>query len=219
MKKGCIFDLDGTLIDSLEDLADACNAALRELNYPTWPLENYKLFVGSGVRNLIKRALPCQDGAVIDRALELFYAYYNEHCLDKTKVYEGINEVLQELQKRDYALAVVTNKPDFLAKKIVQHFFKDSIKIVYGQVEGVPVKPDPTFVFKAMADLDMDKQHSFYIGDSDVDIYTAENAQLKSIGCLWGNRTKEELCQAGAMYIAEKSLDILEKVIQDDDHC
>lgn len=217
MKKGCIFDLDGTLINSLEDLANACNDALEKMNCPQYPIEDYKLFVGSGVKNLVKRTLPeyLHSQENIEQMLMYFYQHYDLHCLDHTKPYPNILELIDILLENDFALAVVTNKPDYLAKKIVNVLFDGKIEVVYGQVDDIPVKPNPTLIFKAIERLNIDKQTCFYIGDSDVDIYTAKNADLKSIGCLWGNRKEEELKNAGAMSIAREVMDIADIVLKE----
>ena len=212
MNKVCIFDLDGTLIDSLEDLATAGNYLMEQLDYPTHPVEAYKLFVGSGIKNLILRAVPERslDEAQLNKATELYMTYYSQHCSVFTTIYPHITEVLDELKIMGYQLAVVTNKPDVIAQKIVEDLFGDRFAYVYGQVEHIPVKPDPTLVERVLKKTKVLKENAYYIGDSDVDIFTAKNAGIVSVGCLWGNRTEEELQQAGAKFLAKDAKDIID---------
>ena len=216
MNKGCIFDLDGTLVDSLEDLALATNRALERLGYQPYPLEKYKMFVGSGVKKLIERCLPDETKERQALALDYFYEEYSLCLLEHTKPYLGIEEVLKYLKQQGSILAVVTNKPDPLAKKIVSTLFENLFDEVCGQVEGILVKPDPTLVLQILDHYDLDKAKTFYIGDSDVDIYTAKNASLISIGCTWGNRSEEELVEAGACFIVHDPKEISKVVCQDD---
>lgn len=212
MNKVCIFDLDGTLIDSLEDLATAGNYLMEQLGYPTHPIDAYKLFVGSGIKNLILRAIPGRslDEAQLNKAMELYMTYYSQHCSVFTTIYPHITEALDALKIMGYQLAVVTNKPDVIAKKIVEDLFGDRFSYVYGQVEHIPVKPDPTLVERVLKKTEVLKANAYYIGDSDVDIFTAKNAGIASIGCLWGNRTEAELKQAGAKFLAKDAKDIVD---------
>lgn len=214
MKKICIFDLDGTLIDSLQDLAVAGNVLMEKLGYPTHPVESYKQFVGSGIKNLILRATSGISWTEEDlmKAVADYMEYYSEHCSIYTTIYPGIMEVLDTLKAMGFELAVVTNKPDTVAKKIVKDLFGERFSYVYGQVDHIPVKPNPTLVYQILNKANIQKDFAFYIGDSDVDIYTALNASITPIGCLWGNRTKEELLKAGATLLATKAEDIIEMV-------
>ena len=213
MNKGCIFDLDGTLVDSLEDLALASNRALERLDYQPYPLEKYKMFVGSGVKKLIERCLPYESKEKQALALDYFYEEYGKCLLEHTLPYPHVLDTLNDLKKRGYVLAVVTNKPDLLAKKIVKHLFDDLFDEVCGQVEGIAVKPNPTLVLQIIDHYQLDSKVSYYIGDSDVDIYTAKNATLISIGCTWGNRTESELIKAGAQFIVHDPSEI-KKVVK-----
>lgn len=212
MNKVCIFDLDGTLIDSLKDLATAGNYLMEQLGYPTHPIDAYKLFVGSGIKNLILRAVPERslDEAQLNKAMELYMTYYSQHCSVFTTIYPHIIEVLDELKFRGYQLAVVTNKPDVIAKKIVKDLFGDRFAFVFGQIEHIPVKPDPTLVERVLNKTEVLKENAYYIGDSDVDIFTAKNAGIASIGCLWGNRSEAELKQAGATFLAKDAKEIID---------
>lgn len=196
-----IFDLDGTLVDSLEDLAEASNKMLEELNLPTHDLNKYRYFVGNGVRKLVLRALGKENEHLYDKARQLFDLYYEKHCLDHTKPYPEISDLLHHLHETGHFVGVVTNKPDILAKKICHHLFGKNVDYVLGQIEKMPIKPNPSSVIKVMNHYHATKKQTVMIGDSDVDIITGRNAGIKSIGVTWGNRDKEELIQAGASYI------------------
>lgn len=215
MKQGCIFDLDGTLIDSIEDLANAGNYALKQLSYDTYSLEDYRVFVGNGVKKLIERIVPVTNPDIIKQAIDYFYEYYDKHCLDSTKPYPGIEALMNDLKYQNVKIAVVTNKPDYLAKKIVKALFKEQIEIVYGYIEDIPPKPNPTLVHKVLQEFSLQSEDCVYIGDSDVDIYTAQNASMHSIGCTWGNRSEQELKEAEASYIVHEASQIKNIVLGD----
>lgn len=205
------FDLDGTLVDSLQDLAEAMEFALKELNLPGHELDKYRYFVGNGVRKLVYRALGKEHEDLYPKARALFDEYYKHHCLDHTKPYEGMVDLIEKLRHDGHIIGVVTNKPDELAKKITHHLFGKNVDFVCGQLEKLPVKPHPTFVNKKMQEYHAKKKQCLFIGDSDVDILTGRNAGIKTIGVTWGNRDKEELIEAGASYIVSnaKQLEIL----------
>lgn len=214
MIEAVIFDLDGTLLDTIEDLANACNYSLSTLGYDTYDVEKYKRFVGNGRLKLIERILPegSKSGDVFVKAVDLFDEYYAAHMVDMTKPYEGIIELLDNLIEKDIKLAVVSNKPHKFTVEVVKKYFGDRFNIVYGQREGYPVKPDPKTVFEVINSLDVDLNNCFYVGDSDVDMITAKNSAVKSIGVAWGFRGLGELEEAGADYIAN-SVKELEKII------
>lgn len=203
-----IFDLDGTLADTLCDLADATNYALQKLGYPVHPYESYKKFVGNGVQKLCYRALPDDRKEDTDRLLEIFSEYYGQHFLDKTRLYDGMRETLSILAKNNVILAVATNKPQNFARQIIDKLLPefDFVKVLGGCAER-PKKPDTAIISEILSGLPEDNQ-VFMIGDSNVDIQTAKNAGIYSIGCAWGFRGREELVNAGADFIAEKSEDI-----------
>lgn len=203
-----IFDLDGTLADTLCDLADATNYALQKLGYPVHPYESYKKFVGNGVQKLCYRALPDDRKEDTDRLLEIFSEYYGQHFLDKTRLYDGMRETLSILAKNNVILAVATNKPQNFARQIIDKLLPefDFVKVLGGCAER-PKKPDTAIISEIISGLPEDNQ-VFMIGDSNVDIQTAKNAGIYSIGCAWGFRGREELVNAGADFIAEKSEDI-----------
>ena len=184
MIKAVIFDLDGTLLNTLEDLANASNFALRSCGYNEHPIKDYIRFVGSGRYILMKRILPEEDKnneEAIEKVLKLFDEYYGEHMHDTTKPYDGIYELIKELKIKNIKLAVVSNKPDEFAGETVNRYFGNDFEITYGQRPNHAVKPDPKTVY--------------------VDMKTAQNAGVKSIGVAWGFRGEEELKSAGADYI------------------
>ena len=211
--KLAIFDLDGTLADTLEDLADAVNFGLRELGYPEHPYGSYNLFVGNGVQKLCFRALPDDAKQDTDRLLEIFTEYYNEHFLDKTYLYDGIYETISVLAENGVRLAVATNKPHGFAVDIVRTLLPEFefVKVLGGCAEREK-KPDPAIINEILEALPSGTE-TFMIGDSNVDIHTAQNAGITSIGCIWGFRSRDELVMAGADHIAETPQDISSIII------
>lgn len=207
----CVFDLDGTLIDSLEDLADSTNYALQKNGFKTYPVNKYRYFVGDGVPMLIKRALGENDTPQAeDRVLSDFNEYYNAHYADKTRPYRGIVELLRELFARGVKTAVLSNKPDNFVKAIVSQLFPGTdFSWVQGKAEGFPKKPDPTALNHILAVLGVKKENTLYIGDSDVDVFTGKNALVKTCGVLWGFRERDELESAGADFIVSEPKEIL----------
>ena len=191
MSIGVIFDLDGTLLDTLEDLTDAVNVALETNGYPKRTLEEMRYFVGNGAANMLTKAAP--EGVDIQPIMDTFVSWYGDHCQDKTRPYDGILAALEEL-KKDYPLAVVSNKPDYAVKLISQQLFPGVYGV--GEVQGIPRKPAPDMLLSAMKQIGVEK--CIYIGDSDVDLATARNAEVPCISVLWGFRTKEDLEAAGA---------------------
>lgn len=209
-----IFDLDGTLADTLCDLADATNFALEQLGYPVHPYESYKKFVGNGVQKLCYRALPDDKKDDTEKLLEIFSEYYGKHFLDKTKLYDGMKKCLDILRENNVTLAVATNKPQNFARQIIDKLLPefDFIKVLGGCSER-PKKPDTAIISEIVSVLPEDN-HVFMIGDSNVDIQTAKNAGISSIGCVWGFRGREELENAGADFIAEIPSDIAEFILK-----
>lgn len=215
MKKLAIFDLDGTLLNTIEDLGYAANHALQAHGYPTHSIASYPFFVGNGVRRLIERVLPedARTEATIDRLLITFKEYYNDHNTDYTKPYEGIPELLSLLSSRGVAIAVASNKYQAATEKLISHFFPTlSFIAVEGQKEGVPVKPDPSIVFEILAKAKTPKADTIYIGDSGVDMETARRACVDSVGVTWGFRPEKELVENHADTIVNSPGDI-EKLI------
>lgn len=204
MTKLAIFDLDGTLINSIIDLADATNYALRECGFPEHTVDKYNYFVGDGVNNLILRAIP--EGSHCDTTIlkvkNLFSEYYNKHFSDKTYIYEGIIPLLNNLKTNGVKLAVASNKPDQFTKQIISDLFGTELfDFVQGNKEGIPHKPDSRIIKEAMSFLGVSDKETVMIGDTNVDIKTGKNAGIRTIGCLWGFRDELELKEAGADFI------------------
>ena len=211
-KKLAIFDLDGTLLDTVADLANATNYALSLCGYPTHPTEAYYQFVGNGINMLFFRALP-EDARTeenVMRIRSLFVPYYNEHNADDSRPYAGIPELLQILQDKEIIIAVASNKYQQATKKLVQYFFPNiRFAAIYGQREGIPVKPDPTIVNDILEETGISRARTIYIGDSGVDMQTAHNAGVESIGVTWGFRDEDELRDNGAQHIVHRAEEIL----------
>lgn len=196
-----IFDLDGTLLDTLGDLAASVNFALREHGMPEHSIDDVRSFVGNGVRLLMERAIP--DGADnpdFEATFATFRQYYMAHSLDTTRPYDGVPEALRELRNRGCQLAVVSNKMMAATQELIHHFFPDTIAVAIGEheAEGIRKKPAPDTVFAALRELGVGQEGAVYVGDSDVDIQTAENAGLPCISVLWGFRDKDFLIKHGA---------------------
>ncbi|MDE6763482.1 MAG: HAD family hydrolase [Oscillospiraceae bacterium] len=214
--KTIIFDLDGTLLDTLADLSDSANYTMDKMGYPTYPLESYRYFVGNGVPKLLERCLP-EDKRTdenIQAARTIFADYYNVHFADKTKPYEGIFELLECLGKSGVKMAVASNKSDEFTVSLAKRFFGNAFDMVQGGKADVPKKPAPDIVYGIMDSLGAVPENTYFAGDSNVDMYTAKNAGIKAIGCLWGFRTKEELLEGGADFLAEKSSDIYDIIMK-----
>ncbi|WP_069997401.1 HAD family hydrolase [Cellulosilyticum sp. I15G10I2] len=201
-----IFDLDGTLLDTLTDLAYAGNYVLRQWGFEEHLVDNYKNYIGNGVYKLVERMLPeeCRNEKMIEKARGIFEEYYKVHSLDHTKPYEGIITLLHTLKEQGVLMAVASNKPDIYTKELVGLMFEDKITLAFGQRIGVIPKPDPQVILDILEHFKVDKSECIYIGDSDVDMYTAKNAGVTSVGVLWGYRTREELIESGAHYIVSE---------------
>ena len=213
MKKLVIFDLDGTLLNTIADLGNACNYALRTLGFSEHALSTYNYMVGNGVRKLIERAEPDADPSVTEELLKLFREYYDVHCTDLTVPYNGIHELLHELRKRDVKVAVTSNKYQAAVEKIIGHYFPDiDFAALLGQVEDRPVKPDPSIVFAALNESPTPKAEVLYVGDSAVDMETARRACVESAGVTWGFRPVSELRAAYADHIVYSPEEILKLV-------
>lgn len=196
-----IFDLDGTLLDTLGDLAASVNYALQTCGMPQHSIDDVRRFVGNGVRLLMERAVP--DGAAnprFEEAFATFRQHYLEHSLDTTRPYDGIMEMLQALRSRGFRTAVVSNKFYAATQELCQHFFADSIEVAIGEheAEGIRKKPAPDTVNEALRQLGVSREHAVYVGDSDVDIATAAASGMPCISVLWGFRDREFLIAHGA---------------------
>ena len=214
--EAAIFDLDGTLINSIDDLADSCNEMLIAYDLPVHNVEEYKYFVGNGVAKLVERALPekqAQDKEFYEKALAKFRAIYNGKVLNKTRAYSGIRDMLAKLMEREIPMAVCTNKPMEAAKTIINVLFEPgTFKMVIGDRPGHPRKPDPTTVLEITKELGVEPDKVAYLGDSGVDMQTAVNAGFLPVGVLWGFRQKEELLENGAKLLLDKRTDWLFQV-------
>lgn len=212
MKELIIFDLDGTLINSIADLGTATNYALRQNGYPEHELSKFNMLVGNGVSKLIEHALPetertCKN---IERIKKDFKTYYNEHNTDLTQPYPGIPELLETLQQKGIKMAVASNKYIEATEALVKHFFPTiNFVAIEGQREGVPVKPDPSVVFNILGKALVKKQKVLYVGDSGVDMETARRACVDSVGVTWGFRSRAELQEYLAGNIVDKPEEIL----------
>ena len=213
MKKLCIFDLDGTLLDTLPTIAYYCNLTLREFNLPEIPEERYKYLVGNGAKVLIERMID-EVGADRKKYFDKMFKFYNKEY-DKnvsylTKAFDGVPELLAGLKEMGIGTAVISNKPDFAAVNVVKLFLGDLIDIAHGGREGIPLKPAPDGVFKIFEEAGVTADECLYIGDTGTDMETGKNSGIFSIGVLWGFRKEDELLKNGADLIVSHPLEILE---------
>ena len=205
-----LFDLDGTLLDTLEDILAAANYTLREMGYPERTLAEMRRFVGNGAEMQVRRAFGAgADEALIQKALVQYKAYYAAHCQEKTRPYDGVLEMLAELKRRGYRLAVVSNKPDEAVRPLAAQYFGGLMDAAMGETAGRRRKPAPDMVNDALAALGADRTRAVYVGDSEVDIETARNAGLPCISVCWGFRDREQLVEAGATEIAATAPELL----------
>lgn len=211
MKKLVIFDLDGTLLNSLSDLAEATNFALEKHGFPQHELCKFNYFVGNGVVKLIERALPedKRDEETLNAVLADFKEYYAVHSDDSTNVYDGIKETLSALHDKGVKLAVATNKPDEFTKPLISEIFGELFDCVQGSVPELSPKPDPAIALAIMKTLGISPEDALFVGDTNIDIKTGKSAGIETVGCLWGYRTREELTEAGAEHIIETPSEIV----------
>lgn len=213
MKKLFIFDLDGTLVNSIYDLADSMNAVLEKHGFPTHETEAYKYFVGDGTLKLVERTLPESERTEekIRAVHEEFSLEYNNRAVDKTRPYEGIVQLIKYLRDNGALTAVASNKPDKFVRFIVETLFEENMfDYVAGKREGVPTKPAPDILYGIMRELDVGREQSVLVGDSNVDVLTAHNAGMECIGCSWGFRGRKELEEAGAEFVIDSPLELTE---------
>ena len=212
MKKLVIFDLDGTLLDTIADLAESANYALKQLGYPTHDVETIRTFVGNGINKLLERALPSHEQTEenVMRMRSHFVPYYDVHNADLSSPYPGIVYLLEDLQAKGIQIAVASNKYQEATVKLVKQYFPDIDFIeILGQREGINVKPDPTIVFDILQKADVSKEDILYVGDSGVDMQTAINAGVDAVGVTWGFRPRAELESFQPMGLIDKAEELL----------
>jgi len=211
--EGVIFDLDGTLVNSLDDIADSMNAVLQQHHFPAHPNEDYKLFIGNGLRNLVRTVLPeayRTDEELVSKCLASMIGLYNDNCLNKTKPYAGIPELLDALVSPGIRLAILSNKNDALTKKIVQALLpRWNFEYVVGLTTEALKKPNPAEALRISREMGIAPEKMFYAGDSGTDMQTAANAGMYAVGVLWGFRSKEELLSNGAKVVVEYPEDLV----------
>lgn len=212
--KAVIFDMDGTILNTLEDLKNATNYSLRQFGMPERSLEEVRMFVGNGIRKLVERAVPSSTSEEkIAQVFDVFLEYYEIHSADNTSPYPGILELVEKLKKSGIKTAISTNKADVPAQELGREYFNGIFDLIVGQQDGLKVKPAPDSVNKILSILDIQKKDAIYIGDSDVDVQTAKNSGLDFIGVSWGFRGREFLEKNGAKNIVDNANEILDLVI------
>ena len=210
--KAVIFDLDGTLVDSLHDIADSMNIVLQSYNYPTHSYEEHQSFIGSGIRSLVSKSLPLthNDEKQIDSCFNSMIEIYRDNCTHKTKPYDGIFELLDNLISRDIKISVLSNKADEFTKKITHALFPNYFDPVIGLTIEAHKKPNPIGAVEISKNLGIKAEEIIYIGDTGIDMQTANNANMFAVGVLWGFRPKEELIANGAKYLLSNPLDLIQ---------
>lgn len=204
-----IFDMDGTILNTLTDIADSVNATLVQMGFPTRTLDEVCRFVGNGIHKLIERAVPPNTSPeVVEQTFDAFRVYYMAHCAEKTAPYEGISEMLVRLREAGCLLAVLSNKADAPVKALAERYFPSAFDLVLGQREGVPTKPAPDGVFDVLRTLDVAAADAVYVGDSEVDVATAQNAGLDGIFVTYGFRSEQVLREAGGTEIYHTVADL-----------
>lgn len=213
MKKLVIFDLDGTLLNTIADLAQSTNYALRKTGFPEHEEEEYNYFVGNGINKLFERALPEGEKGEenIARVRHHFLIHYGEHNMDHSRPYPGIPELLTKLNEQGMKLAVASNKYHAATERLIEHYFSEiPFVAVFGQREGIKAKPDPAIVEDILAIAKVDKNEVLYVGDTGIDMQTAKNAGVAAAGVTWGFRQRAELEQFGPVHIVNQADEILE---------
>lgn len=209
--KAVIFDLDGTLVNSIKDIADAMNKVLLNKNYKTYSYETYKTFVGSGLTKLVERALPYENPSELEvkECVKKMLAIYSKNCTNKTLPYDGILNLLTELTNKGLKISILSNKEDSLTKKVAAALLPNIIFPVLGLKEEALKKPNPKVALDIVKELGIPPKEIIFVGDSDVDIQLAKNAGFLPVGVSWGFRSKEELIENGALHVLDKALDLL----------
>ena len=210
-----IFDLDGTILNTIDDLSSSVNYALSKSNLPLRSIQEVQSFVGNGIRLLIERAVPHETPvSITDIVFSDFCDYYKLHCADKTKPYEGILEMLKNLKENNIKIAVVSNKADFAVQELCARYFDNIFDIVMGEKKGINKKPSPDEVNKVLEILNEDKKNTVYIGDSEVDIQTSKNANVNCISVDWGFKSHQFLLQNGASKIVSNPKELLNEILK-----
>ena len=213
--KLAVFDMDGTILNTLEDLADSTNYALKANGLPERTIDEVRRFVGNGIRLLIERAVPTDtDKKLTDKVFDTFKEYYKTHCAVKTRPYDGIKDVLLELRKAGCLTAVVSNKADFAVQDLCKDYFDNLFDFAIGEREGIKKKPAPDSVFEVLSKLNVEKDNAVYIGDSDVDFATSVNAGMDVIMVGWGFRDEEFLREKGAKRIIKHASEIFDIILE-----
>ncbi len=214
MDKLVIFDLDGTLLNTLEDLCDSVNYALETNNLPKRSLEEVRNFVGNGIRLLIERSVPENTPIELtDKTFNCFKSYYGIHCNDKTRTYPGINKMLKELKAHNYKIAIISNKAQYAVTKLSDIYFDNIVDAAIGATDNVPKKPAPDSLYMCADKLGIKLENVTYIGDSDVDVKTAINANVSGIAVTWGFRNKDFLINSGAKILADNTEELLDLLL------
>ena len=213
--KIAVFDLDGTLVDSLQDLAESCNMAVSEAGYPVHSIAEVRQFVGNGVRKLVERAMPPGVAdETVEACLVRFREIYNERKLNNTHAYDGVAEMMEKLKRKGVKVAVVSNKYDTAVKEICLSLFGGLVDKAVGESAATPRKPDPTGVLSVLSDCGIaDKEEAVYVGDSDVDMLTGHNAGIEAVGVLWGFRSRDCLVQAGASRVFDTAEELCNYIL------
>jgi len=209
-----IFDLDGTLVDSLGDIASAMNDTLAAFELPTHPVPSYRMLVGEGVANLVKRAVPEDRPELCDDVLAAFRVRYGEHLVDRTRPFHGVPDLLRGLLGRKLRLAVVSNKPDPATHRIIDQLFPRTFSLVRGERAGMPRKPDPRAALEAAVELGARPETTAFVGDSAIDMRTAGNAGMLAVGVTWGYRDEAELRGGGASLLTHHPAELLELLVR-----
>ena len=213
MQKTVFFDLDGTVLDTLPDLAKSANYALNELGYPTQSVETVRGAIGHGIRNLLRELMRCTDEQELERCREIFKDYYDAHKADTTKPFDGVLETLQDLKKDGYRLALISNKYDGATKDLAKKFFGDLFDGVYGSRDDIPAKPNRDLFELACKELGVSQDGVIYVGDSEVDCEFAKNCGMTLIAVDWGFRTHAQLVEAGAEIIVNTPRELFVTII------
>lgn len=214
-EKTVLFDLDGTLLNTLGNLTASTNAAMEKMGFATHTLDDVRRFVGNGIGLLIARSIPGgKENPKYEETLQVFREHYGAHCLDTTQPYPGVMEMLHQLQANGVKMGILSNKADFAVKSLCQRFFGPLVPVAVGERPGVRRKPAPDAVLACMEELKSDAAHTVYVGDSDVDIETARNAGLRCLSCTWGFRDRAFLLEHGATTLVDTPKALLEEILK-----